>query len=61
MLFRSVASAGYLIDSFGGFLSAGYDANIALFTFFGEALLMGWLLWKAVRPGKLLLHSERGA
>lgn len=56
-----VASAGYLIDSFGGFLSAGYDANIAVFTFFGEVVLMGWLLWKAVRPGKLLLRAERGA
>lgn len=56
-----VASAGYLIDSFGGILSTGYDANVALFTFVGEVLLMGWLLWKAVRPGKALLRVERGA
>ncbi len=49
------ASSGYLIDSFGGFLSASYDANIAIFTFFGEALLMVWLLftpprWKFAGP-----------
>jgi hypothetical protein len=44
-----IASLGYLIDSFGGFLSAGYNANVAQFTFVGEVLLMGWLLWKGVR------------
>lgn len=44
-----IASLGYLIDSFGGSLSTGYNANVAQFTFVGEVLLMGWLLWKAVR------------
>jgi hypothetical protein len=44
-----IASLGYLIDSFGGFLSADYNANVAQFTFVGEVLLMGWLLWKGVR------------
>ena len=45
-----IASLGYLIDSFGGVLSAGYNANnVTQFTFVGEVLLMGWLLWKGVR------------
>lgn len=34
------ASVDYLIDSFGSFLVSGYGANVALFTFVGEALLM---------------------
>jgi hypothetical protein len=45
----AIASLGYLIDSFGGFLSASYDANVAVFTFPGEVLLMGWLLWRGRR------------
>jgi hypothetical protein len=40
-----VAGLGYLVDSFGGLLSKSYDANVAGFTFAGEALLMGWLLF----------------
>ena len=46
--------------SFGGFLSTGYNANVALFTFVGEVLLMGWLLWKGLRLRKLLPRSKRG-
>ena len=42
----TIASLGYLVDSFGGFLSASYDANVAIFTLPGEVLLMGWLLWR---------------
>jgi len=45
----SIASLGYLIDSFGKFLVPNYDANIGMFTFFGELLLMLWLLWGGVR------------
>jgi hypothetical protein len=44
-----IASLGYLIDSLGGILWTNYNANVAQFTFFGEVLLMGWLLWKGVR------------
>ena len=44
-----IASLGYLIDSFGGVISVGYNANVAQFTFVGEVLLMVWLLWKGVR------------
>ena len=40
---------GYLIDSFGRFLSPDYDENIKLLTFIGEMLLMLWLLWRSAR------------
>lgn len=47
-----IASVGYLMDSVGGFLSTGYNANVGLVTpvaeAVGEVLLMGWLLWKGV-------------
>ena len=45
----AIASLGYLIDSFGGLLSNRYNANVASFTFPGEVLLMGWLLWRGHR------------
>ncbi|HET7479504.1 MAG TPA: DUF4386 domain-containing protein [Rubrobacteraceae bacterium] len=51
-----IASFGYLIDGFGGSLSAGYNANLIQFTFIGEVLLMVWLLWKGVR---LKNHPQR--
>jgi hypothetical protein len=41
-----IAGGGYLVDSFGGLLVAGYTINVAAFTFVGEALLMLWLLVK---------------
>ena len=53
-----IAGAGYLIDSFGKLLSSNYDANIAIFTFIGEVLLIFWLLIKGVRlPGQ---SKEKG-
>lgn len=45
----AIASLGYLIDSFGGFLSNSYTADVASFSFAGEVLLMGWLLWRGRR------------
>jgi hypothetical protein len=45
----AIASLGYLIDSFGGFLSDSYTADVASFSFAGEVLLMGWLLWRGRR------------
>lgn len=54
-----ISSLGYLIDGFGGSLSAGYDANIAQFTFIGEVLLMGWLLWKGILAKNGLPEYER--
>ena len=41
-----IAAFGYLIDNFGKLLLPNYDANIAMFTFIGEVLLMLWLLIK---------------
>lgn len=48
-VFLVIASFGYLIDSFGRFLSPNYDVSITLFTFIGEALLMLWLLWRGAK------------
>jgi hypothetical protein len=45
----AVAALGYLVDSLGGLLSRSYDADVALVTFPGEVLLMGWLLWRGRR------------
>ena len=44
-----IAGLGYMIDSFGKLLSPNYDANIALFTFIGEVLLILWLFIKGAR------------
>ena len=44
-----IAGVGYTVDGAGTILFAGYDADIARFTFVGEALLMGWLLWRGPR------------
>ncbi|GAA2615252.1 DUF4386 domain-containing protein [Dactylosporangium fulvum] len=44
-----IAALGYLVDSFGKLLVAGYDAEVAGFTFLGEVLLMAWLLWRGRR------------
>lgn len=40
----ALAGAGYVADGVGTVLSADYDTNVAAFTFFGEPLLMLWLL-----------------
>jgi len=44
-----IAGAGYLVDSFGGLLSATYTFELASFTFIGEVVLMIWLLLFAAR------------
>ena len=44
-----IAGLGYLIDSFGKLLSPNYDANIAMFTFIGEVLLIFWLLIRGTK------------
>jgi hypothetical protein len=48
----SIASSGYIIDSFGKFLSPNYSISIAKYTFVGEALLIFWLLWRGVKGFK---------
>jgi hypothetical protein len=45
----AIAGAGYLIDSLGGLLSAGYTFELASVTFIGEVVLMVWLLVFAAR------------
>jgi hypothetical protein len=47
-----IASAGYIIDSFGKFLLPNYSISIAQYAFVGEALLIFWLLWRGVRGFK---------
>jgi hypothetical protein len=42
------ASLGYLVDGFGKLLSGSYALNVAAFTFFGELVLMFWLLYKGI-------------
>lgn len=44
-----VAGSGYLIDSFGYFLSTNYNLSIASFTFTGELILIFWLLIRGVK------------
>jgi hypothetical protein len=44
-----IAGMGYLVDSFGGLLSATYTFELAAFTFIGEVVLMIWLLSFAAR------------
>ncbi|MEO3785525.1 DUF4386 domain-containing protein [Actinocorallia sp. B10E7] len=44
-----IAGAGYVVDGAGSILFADYDADVARFTFAGEALLMVWLLWRGSR------------
>ena len=41
-----LAAFGYLIDGFGKLLSADYSISISIFTFFGEVILIFWLLIK---------------
>jgi hypothetical protein len=43
-----IASLGYLIDSFGMFLSPNFP-QIGLFTFIGELIFAIWLLWKGAK------------
>jgi hypothetical protein len=44
-----VAGVGYLADAFGTILVPDYSLTIATFTFVGEAVLIPFLLWNAVK------------
>ncbi len=48
-LFLIIAGFGYVIDSFGKFLSPSYSLTISVFTFIGEVLFLLWLLIKGVK------------
>lgn len=44
-----IAGAGYLIDFFLFFLFPNSNTGITSYTFFGELILLLWLLIKAVK------------
>jgi Domain of unknown function (DUF4386) len=44
-----IAGIGYLADTFTRILVPGFTFTFSLFTFVGEALLIVWFLWRAVR------------
>ena len=45
----AIAGGGYLFDSFGTILVPDYALTIATFTFVGEALLIPWLFYRAIK------------
>ncbi len=45
----AIAGGGYLVDSFGMILVPDYTFTISTFTFVGEALLIFWLFWRAIK------------
>jgi hypothetical protein len=47
-----IAGGGYLVDSFGMILIPDYAFTISTFTFVGEALLIVWLFWRAIKGFK---------
>lgn len=44
-----VAGGGYLVDGVGMILVPDYTWTIAVFTFIGEAVLIGWVFWRAIK------------
>ena len=44
-----IAGAGYLADTFARILVSEFEFRISMFTFVGEALLIFWLLWRAMK------------
>ena len=44
-----VAGGGYLADSFTRILVPDFVFTFSLFTFVGEALLIFWLFWRAIK------------
>jgi Domain of unknown function (DUF4386) len=47
-----LAGIGYLADAIGTIFVADYSLTISTFTFIGEALLIFWLFWRAVRGSR---------
>jgi hypothetical protein len=56
-----VAAAGYVFDSFSAFLFPGLGISVALFTFWGEVVLLLWLLIKGVNVGNWQKHMAQVA
>jgi hypothetical protein len=44
-----VAGGGYLTDGVGMILVPDYSWTVGVFTFIGEAVLIGWAFWRAVK------------
>jgi hypothetical protein len=44
-----VAGGGYLADTFAGILVPDFEFTFSLITFVGEALLIFWLFWRAIK------------
>jgi len=44
-----VAGGGYLADSFARILAPDFAFTFSLYTFVGEALLIFWLFWRAIK------------
>ena len=44
-----IAGAGYLVDGVGKILVPDYTWTIGMFTFIGEAVLIGWVFWRAAK------------
>ena len=49
MLLVVIAGGGYLADSFAAILAPDFGFTFSLFTFVGEALLIVWLLMRAIK------------
>ena len=45
----AIAGLGYLVDSVGILLSPSYALSIGEYTFFGELILIFWLLWRGFK------------
>ncbi len=45
----AIAGGGYLADSFGMILVPGFAFTFSVYTFVGEALLIGWLFYRAIK------------
>lgn len=45
----AIAGVGYLADTFTRILVPDFEFTFSLFTFVGEALLIVWFLWRAIR------------
>jgi hypothetical protein len=44
-----IAGGGYLVDGVGMILVPVYTWTVGMFTFIGEAVLIGWVFWRAVK------------
>jgi len=55
-----VAGGGYLADTFARILVPDFEFTFSLITFVGEALLIFWLLWRAIKGFPSETESKAG-